>query len=123
MRITSNNGQSIVAQLTNIINNALPRIANTDIYSHLGNVKADPKGKAIVFTWKKSIYGFRMTENLKVYEKDFTNTFVITEECKNIEKMVEASFNSVVAEKEPIKEETKKDSVVVTPLPAIEWAM
>lgn len=103
MRIKSKVGQSIAAQLTNIIQEALPQCIHSGISSHLGNIKPDPKGKAILFTWKKSIYGFRLTENLKAYEMDFTGTFAITDECKAIEAAIEKSLNPVVAEVEHTK--------------------
>ena len=113
MRIKSQIGKSIANQLADIINKALPRVIDTGINSHLTGVKPDPKGKAILFAWKKE--GFRMTENLKVSKKDdFGNGFMVRDECKEIEKMIEASLNSVVSEVAPTKEEVTTE---VTPTP------
>jgi len=113
MRVKTKNGQSIVSQLTDIINHALPRTIDTGIGSHLGNnIKADSKGKSILFTWKKNLYGFRMTENLKVMEMDFTGTFTQTEDSKAVEMAVEASLKPI-AEIAPVKEEVKEEIPVI----------
>lgn len=116
MRIKSQNGQTIASQLKEILKSKMPRVANTGINSDLGTVKADPKGKAVIFTWRKNEY--RMTENLKVYEKDFTGTYVITDECKNVEKMITepvAVVASVEQEKVPVQPETVVEEVAPTP--------
>lgn len=118
MRIKSQNGKSIASQLKEILENKMPRVANTGINSDLGTVKADPKGKAVIFTWKKNEY--RMTENLKVHEKDFTGTYIVTDECKNVEKMIaEPAAVTVVAsveqEKVPVQTETAVEEIAPTP--------
>jgi len=127
MRIKSKAGQSIAAQLTDIVQMALPQCVHSGIASHLGNVKADPKGKAVLFTWKKNIYGFRITENLKVSEMDFTGTFTTTDESKNVEKMIAESLApatpvvvNVEQEKTEVKEAATEEVVAeeIAPTPA-----
>jgi hypothetical protein len=118
MRIKSQNGKSIAKQLKEILENSLPKVANTGLNKDLGTVHADPKGKAVLFTWKNETY--RMTENLKVHKKDFTNTFVVTDECEAVEKMVNDSFKPVapIVSVEPEKVEAKSEVTETAPTPA-----
>jgi hypothetical protein len=92
MKITSKANQSIASQLETIIRNALPLTANTGLSKDVGTIKTDAKskGKAVLFTYHKST--FRLTENLKVSEKDFTGTFVTNNESKEIENIITISL-------------------------------
>lgn len=111
MRIKSQNGKSIASQLSDILCSTLPMVMDTGINSHLGTIKPDAKGKAVLFTWKKNIY--RLTEHLKVQERDFTNTFVTTDECKQVEDRINTVLSLVVA---PEKVAIPEEKIVVEPV-------
>lgn len=89
MKITSSPTETIVEKLTRIIMSAFPLARNTgranDLVS-VQNYKA-AKGKAVTFKWKKST--FRLTENLKVNEFDFTNQLAETPLSKEAQEIVE----------------------------------
>ena len=90
MRITSN-GKSIANQLTDILNRTLPRQKDTGLSKDLGVVKVDPisKGKSVLFNWHKET--FRLSENLKVMQIDFTNTWIENEDTKGVEYLIKQS--------------------------------
>jgi hypothetical protein len=107
MKITTKNGQSIASQLSNIVNNALPKASVTGLSKDLGVVKTDPKskGKSVLFTWRKGTY--RLSENLKVTELDFTNTYVENEVTRETEALIKLHVGITVSEavKTPVVEQ------------------
>ena len=76
-------------KLTTLLKTALPQRNVTGITKHLAHViRVDPKskGKSVLFTWNNTTC--RLTANLKVYELDFTNTFVQSPAALEVEKRV-----------------------------------
>ncbi len=63
------------AKLADIVKAAFPLVRDTGKISDVGTIHPEPKskGKAIMFTWRKS--SFKMTEALKITEKTFYNTY------------------------------------------------
>ena len=88
MRIKSNANGTIGMQLTAIVNKTFPRACETGIARDLISIGNDPKskGKAILFMYRKTT--FRLTENLKVQERNFCNTYETTQNAIEVEAMI-----------------------------------
>ena len=110
MKIKTTPNQTVVSQLTNIVNSTLPRFASTGLSKDLGVVKNDPKskGKSILFNWRKGI--FRLSETLKVTEQDFTNAFIETDTSRETEAIIKSAVSGVISEPQiaQTKEEVKE---------------
>ncbi len=92
MKITASNSQSIASKLSDIAFTSLPSMASTGLAKDLVSVKvcSKSKGKAILLKWRKNT--FRLSENLKVTEQDFTGDFIETETSKETEAIIKASL-------------------------------
>jgi hypothetical protein len=97
MKIKATNGQSIASRLTAILTSTLPTVKDTNLNKNLGTVKPDAKskGKAVLFTWRKGTY--RLSENLKVMEQDFTNTFIDSSTAKETEAIIKGALANETA--------------------------
>jgi len=93
MKVKSTSQQSIASKLIDILYTSLPSFRITGLAKDLQTVKADAKskGKAVLFVWRKGTY--RLTENLKVTELNFCNTYVENENSKEAEAMIKASLS------------------------------
>jgi len=89
MKVNRNN-KTVAATLNDLIVSTFPLARNTGKANDLVSVHIDPKskGKAVTFTWKKTT--LKLTENLKVKELDFTNTYTDTELSKEAETLITA---------------------------------
>jgi len=87
MKVVRNN-KTIAATLNDLIVATFPLARNTGKANDLISVHIDKdsKGKAVTFTWKKTT--LKLTENLKVKELDFTNTYTETELSKEAEILI-----------------------------------
>lgn len=87
MRVKADN-RTVAAKLNDILMQAFPLARNTGLANDLVSVHPDKdsKGKAVLFTWKKTT--LRLTENLRVKELDFTNTLIESELSKEAETFV-----------------------------------
>lgn len=115
MRIKASNGKSTADQLKDILINTFPLATHTGIVRDLCSIKVDPKskGKSVIFMWRKTT--FKLTENLKVTEQDFTNTFSETDNSREVEAKIKSPLCSdivVEAEKTPATEVTVQETVV-----------
>lgn len=115
MRIKATATKSTSEQLADILKDTFPQAINTGLSNDLCSIKTDPKskGKSVFFMYKKTT--FRMTENLKVTERDFTNTFTETAVAKEIEAMIKSRICSGVAVE---AEKTPAPQPVAEPAPA-----
>jgi len=111
MKITATNDKSVVQQLGEIINKSLPMSINTGRYNDVGTIHTclKSKGKAVLFSWRKAIY--RLTENLKVLEIDFTNTPVVTENSMEAEAKINAVFAPIEVPQVKVAVETAVETV------------
>jgi len=101
MKIRGNNNQSTASKLTDIAFTSLPSFRITGLAKDLVSIKVCPKskGKAILLKYRKGI--FRLTENLKVTEQNFTGDFIETETSRETETIIKASLanaNEEIAE-------------------------
>ena len=94
MKIKATNGQSIASKLTDIAFTSLPSMSITGLAKDLVSVKvcSKSKGKAILLKYRKGI--FRLTENLKVTEQNFTGEFIETETSRETEAIIRASLST-----------------------------
>ena len=90
MNVKRSPNQSIAYALATILESILPNIKNTHEPKDLRGIKIDPesKGKAMQFTW--NLETFKVTENLCVHERDFTNTWIKSEEAAKVEVLLRA---------------------------------
>ena len=89
MNVKKSPNQSTAHALATLLTNSLPLIVTSGMAKHLNkNVKIEPasKGKAVLFGWNMG--EFKLTENLSVYEKDFTNTWLKSEEAAKVEAVL-----------------------------------
>lgn len=91
-----NKSDTTAAKLGNIIKAAFPLIRDTGKISDVGTIHPEPKskGKAIIFTWRKS--SFKMTEALKITELTFYNTYEITTLATEAQSIINGYFKPVV---------------------------
>jgi len=87
MRVKSDN-RTVAAKLNDILIQTFPLARLTGKINDLVSIHPDKdsKGKAVLFTWKKTT--FKLTENLKVKELDFTHTFANTELSNEAEALI-----------------------------------
>lgn len=81
--------------LTGLIRKILPQSRETGIINHLlPNVRVEEKsrGKAIVFTWKRST--FRLSANHVVKEQNFMNEWTDTDESRSIQDKVRVAISA-----------------------------
>ena len=107
MKIKADGNKTIVSKLTDILNNTLPLTAVTGLNKDLSKIKSDPKskGKSVLFSWRKGTY--RLSENLKVMELDFTNSYVENEVSKEVEAMIKANLINI---------DEKPEAVIAEPI-------
>ena len=108
------NNETTANKLTKLLR-TLPQRNITGLTKHMGHIiKTDPKskGKSVLFTWNTTT--FKLTENLKVYELDFTNSWVKSAESINLENMLkDKNIISQIIVKPVIIEQEKTDNIPV----------
>ena len=92
------NSNSTTGKLINSIKAAFPLAYNTGMGNDVGTIHPDPKskGKAVIFTWKKST--LKLSEAMKVMEKDFTNTYVKSPLSIEAESIINAYLHPVAVQ-------------------------
>ena len=105
-------------KLINIIQHAFPLASKTENSSDIGTIHPDPKskGKAVLFTWKHTT--FKLSEALKVMEKEWCSAAYISTPLSNeAEAIIKAYTTPTDTKAEQVI--TKPENVIVVP-PVVE---
>lgn len=110
MKVNFVNGKSIASQLSEVVSKTFPAIKTTGKAQDLKAIYSDAKskGKAIIFVWRKAT--LRLTENLKVQELNFCNTYEDTQLSKEAAEMIVKCLENIPSVPTP---EVKSQEIAV----------